>query len=89
MSVINGLATNYSQSDRQLLPLYRYNGDEDLTESHKNQYHVPSTYFDHCQVWTEPMRGGSVGTSVRGPVSQEEARESLKGPIALAINDLF
>ena len=29
------------------------------------------------------MRGGSVGTSVRGPESQEGAREFLKGPNSL------
>jgi hypothetical protein len=33
--------------------------------------------------------GGSVGTSIRGPESQEGACESLKGPIALAIDVLF
>ena len=30
------------------------------------------------------LEGGSAGTSMRGPESQEEARESLKDPIALA-----
>jgi len=35
------------------------------------------------------MRGGSAGTSVRGPESQNGACESLKGPIALAIDILF
>jgi hypothetical protein len=36
------------------------------------------------------MRGEfSVGTSVRGPESQEGARESLKVPIVLAIDLLF
>jgi hypothetical protein len=33
--------------------------------------------------------GGSAGTSVRGPESQEGACESLKDPIALAIDVLF
>jgi len=36
-----------------------------------------------------PMRGGSAGTSVQGPESQEGACESLKGPISLAIDVLF
>jgi hypothetical protein len=35
------------------------------------------------------MRGGSAGTSVRGPESQEGACESLKGPIVLTIDVLF
>ena len=35
------------------------------------------------------MRGGSVGASVRGPESQEGACESLKGPIAQAIDVFF
>jgi len=35
------------------------------------------------------MRGDSAGTSVRGPEIQEGARESLKGPIALAVDVLF
>jgi len=35
------------------------------------------------------MRGGSAGTSVRGPENQEWARESLKGPTALVIDVLF
>jgi hypothetical protein len=35
-------------------------------------------------VQSGPMRGGSSGTSVRVPESQEGARESLKSPIALA-----
>ena len=33
-----------------------------------------------------PMRGGYIGP---GPESQEGACESLKGPVALAINVLF
>jgi hypothetical protein len=33
--------------------------------------------------------GGSAGTSVRGPESQEGACESLKDPIALAIDVSF
>ena len=33
--------------------------------------------------------GDSAGTSVWGPESKEGDRESLKGPIALAINVLF
>ena len=32
------------------------------------------------------MRGGSVGTSIRGPESQEVAYKYVKGPIALAID---
>ena len=35
------------------------------------------------------MRGGSAGTSVRGPESQKVTRESLKDPLALAIDMLF
>ena len=35
------------------------------------------------------MRGGSAGRSVRGPESQDEAREYLKDPIDLAIDVLF
>jgi hypothetical protein len=35
------------------------------------------------------MKGVSVGTSVRLPESQEGACESLKGPIALAVDVLF
>ena len=35
------------------------------------------------------MRGGSVGTSVKGPESQEGACESLKGHIALVVDVLF
>ena len=34
-------------------------------------------------------RGCSVGTSVRVPESQEGARESLKGPVAVANDVLF
>ena len=34
-------------------------------------------------------KGGSAGTSVGGSDSQEVASESLKGPIALAIEVLF
>ena len=37
---------------------------------------------------TGSMRGGSVGSSIRGPETQEDACEYLKGPIALAI-DVF
>ena len=33
--------------------------------------------------------GGSAGTSVRGPETQEGPRESLKNPKALAIDVLF
>ena len=41
-------------------------------------------------VWgAGPMRGGSASTSVRGTESQEGARESLKGPIALVNDVLF
>ena len=44
-------------------------------------------YLESCDqgLWEE----GSVGTSVRGPESQEGACESLKGPIALVIDILF
>ena len=35
------------------------------------------------------MRGGSVGTSVGGPETQERTRESLKGPLSLAIDISF
>jgi len=35
------------------------------------------------------MRGGSVGTSGRGPESQEGDCDSLKSPIALTIDVLF
>ena len=35
------------------------------------------------------MRGGSAGTSVRDPESQEGGCEFLKSPIALAIGVLF
>ena len=38
---------------------------------------------------TGPMTGGSAGTSARGLDSQEGATESLKVPIALAIDVLF
>ena len=34
-------------------------------------------------------RGGSAGTSVHGPKSQEGTCESLKSPIALAIEGFF
>jgi hypothetical protein len=37
----------------------------------------------------EKRRGGSVGTSVRGPEIQEGVYEYLKGPIALAIDVLL
>jgi hypothetical protein len=40
----------------------------------------------YCQGLSE---GGSVGTSVRGPGSQEGAREYMRGPIVLTINVLF
>ena len=36
--------------------------------------------------YAELQEGGSAGISARGPDSQEEACESLKGPIALAID---
>ena len=42
-----------------------------------------------CVIGAGPMRGGSTCTSVRGPESQEGTRESLKPPIALAIDVLF
>jgi len=45
--------------------------------------------LDRTQGSAELMRGGSVGTSVRGPESQEGVCESLKGIIALAIDVLF
>ena len=35
------------------------------------------------------MRGGSAGTSVRDPENQEGTHESLKVPLALAIDILF
>jgi hypothetical protein len=42
-------------------------------------------------VWYKvgPLRGGSSGASVRGPESQERARESLKCPMDLVIDVLF
>ena len=46
----------------------------------------------HCNfnnLETGPMRGVSVGTSIRGPESQEGACESLNDPIALTIDVLF
>ena len=43
----------------------------------------------HFLQLTGPIRGGSVSTLVRGPDSQEGTCESLKGPIALAIDVLF
>ena len=39
--------------------------------------------------WSRAYERGSVGTSVRGPESQEGACESLKGPIVLTIDVLF
>jgi hypothetical protein len=56
---------------------------EKFCKAKQDCFGAPGT--DMQDLW----EGGSAGTSVRGPESQERARESLKGPFVLAIDILF
>jgi hypothetical protein len=63
--------------DRTILHLVKNNKDRELDLQNLVWYKVGS------------LRGGSSGASVRGPESQERARESLKCPIDLTNDVLF
>ena len=57
-----------------------------------NKEHPVFLHFCIIHVFSRQQglwEGGSTGTSVRGQESQEGASESMKGPIALAIDVLF
>ena len=53
--------------------------------------HYITLHYVHCITlhYQALLEEGSAGTSIRGPESQEGACESLKGPVALAIDVLF